>query len=156
MPPGITDISEYVRYNPLFAAVAGKDEVARKNILGRFDRLPDAVKDLLTGPATGAAIKALEADGTLPPSHAVAVAKLIALAAMGDVSIGDIEGLLVKLNLTPLQARRISDTLTALLEPVIAERGQQVVPEALPEIPPLTPGKQVSARNIIDLRKPSA
>ncbi len=150
-------------YNPYISAITGKSAEDQQKFFDLFYQLPDSAKDVITSPQTTASIKALFEGGAAPKGYEVAISKIVAFAAMGDVPIASIPQLLTKLGLSEQQSQTIAQELERILEPVIAARGKAAVPQGMQEMPPLNrptesgpqpiAGQQGSARNIIDLRK---
>lgn len=161
MPPLSTDTIEYLAYSPFFAAVEGKPEAEQNTFYGRYDRLPQSVREFLLAPETAEALANMQRDGLFPSNFGVAVAKIVAAVTLNDVTLADVAPLLSKLGLSAEQASRVADGISQLVKPVLAAKAQAVVGTAPREIPPLTQvvgrpsaaGPQGTARNIIDLRR---
>lgn len=147
--------------SPYAAMTAGRNPEELAVFFDRFVQLPPPVRSFLTSLEVIEKIKGMNVALHIPPTHTVAVSKIIAFVALGDVSISDITNLLIKLNIEPVLAEEINHNLLTILEPIIAERAKEALPSQLPELPPMTtkipPIPTVStntpARNIIDLRK---
>ncbi len=149
-------------YNPYIAAITGKNSADQEKFFTVFYGLPQPLKDALTSSETTAAIKNLFEKGLAPQGYEVAVAKIVALTAVGDIPFVSIPELLSKLGLPEAQVPAIAHELETILRPIIAARGKAAIPE-MKEMPPLNrptetgpqpiAGQQGNARNIIDLRK---
>lgn len=162
--PNISDdeSGDWSVYSPFISSLEGKDDTAQKQFIEHYIQQSQEVQRFLTSLETATTLRELVDSGTLPPQYAIAIAKIVALAAMGEIPITGIEGLLLKLNLTQQQSSDITEKLNALLEPVIKERANIAVP-AMPELPPMTQkippvmptpdSSKTAGRNIIDLRK---
>jgi len=162
----LTTPAEYIRYSPLFALINGKDEASKKSLLQRFEKLPENAKDILAAEETGSSLKNLEANGVLPSSHVVAVAKIVAFIALGDVTIADTPQLLAKIGLSETQTQTINIEIKRILQPLTTSRGAAApVPQRIQELPPMTRPTETGPkpitssgtpqRNIIDLRNKS-
>lgn len=149
--------------SPFIASIEGKDPEAKQKFFEQFSQQPQNVREFITSLDTVSAIKQLVDSGTLPPQYAVAIAKIVALAAMGEIPMGGIGELLMKLDLPAQQSEDVAGKINQLLEPVIADRARIAVP-SMPELPPLTQkipppviprpdSSKPPGRNIIDLRK---
>jgi len=138
------------QYNPYLAIITDKDPAAQQQFFERFYRLDQPTKDFLTSEEVTGYIKGMFAQGVAPETHAVAISKIIALAAMGDIPVESVEQILQKLELTPAQAQKITLQITTILEPLSTQRKQQ--PRA-----PATPGAPITSapptRNVLNLKK---
>lgn len=140
----------------------GKDENGQKAFYAQYDALPEPIRKFLLSPATVTGISDVTLSSQVPASFHIAISKIVALVAMGDVPITSIENLLTKLDLPPQQTTDVTRKLQVILEPVVAKRSQLSVPR-MPELPPLTQkippielkldSSKPPGRNIIDLRK---
>lgn len=148
--------------SPYIAMTAGKASEELAPFFERFSQLSSPVRSFMTSLDVIERIKQMLLGLHVPPTHTIAISKIIAFTAMGDVSISNIEPLLTKLNLSEPLAHEVGDAITGILEPIIAERARVSVPQGMPELPPMTmkippiaPGpdsSKTTARNIIDLR----
>ncbi len=149
--------------SPYVAMTAGKNPEDLLSFFERFSQLPPPIRSFMTSLDVIEKIKHMFVSLRVPPTHTIAISKIIAFAALGDVSISNIEPLLIKLNLSEPLAQEASNAILGILDPIIAERARSAVPQGMPELPPLTQkipsiaagpdSSKTPARNIIDLRK---
>lgn len=164
MPQLSDETLQYLETSPFFAMLEGKDETSQNAFYSRFDTLPKPIREFLLSSKTAESLSDVINIVKIPTSFHTAISKIVALAAIGDIPIAGIEGLLLKLNLPPQQSTAVAEKLQTILEPVVTERAHLSVP-AMIELPPLTQKVPVTApvpdsskppaRNIIDLRKPT-
>lgn len=169
-------------YSPLSAAVSGRDQAGRDEILDKLVALPDSIREILTSPDTSKLVASWEQTGLFPPNYRTAILKSLTLTVLGDIKPEVLGTLLQRIGLGAPQAEETANRIRAFAEPLIhlpePETPEVALdPEAgetdeLREIPPLTttqvPGAPPSeqappqetvpnteTRNIIDLRKSS-
>ena len=156
------EIEDYERYSPLSAALSGRDDTARALVYEKFNKLPDEVSDVLVDVSTADTIQSWEQQGIFPATHGAAVAKLVALVILGEVSSEQVPELLKRLNLDPTTVQRTSEAIKSITAPALAFIQGYQTPASLgeTEVPPLSVqrpvpmGSNTAPRNIIDLRKP--
>lgn len=166
MPKPLSDDTIlFLRFAPYFALLEGRDANQTTEFNDKYDAQPEVVREFLLSPASADLIVALMKSGVLPDSHGTAVAKLLGMLAMGDVTEDQVGPLLLKLGIPQSSAAVISEHFTAILKPVVAGRIAQIAQQKLRQIQPLTqrigsplPPPPINApesasRNIIDLRE---
>ena len=154
------DIESYERYSPLSAALAGRDENAQKLIYEKFNRLPDEVTDILVDVSTADKIQQWEQQGMFPPTHSSAVAKLVALVVLGEVSSSQVSDLLSKLNLDAASVQKTTEAIASIAAPAMSYLQGLQSPASLgeTELPPLTVQRSAANQpelppNVVDLRQ---
>ncbi|MEK7638089.1 MAG: hypothetical protein AAB375_01545 [Patescibacteria group bacterium] len=158
----MTEDPNDILYSPFAAAMADRTPQQQEAFLERFSTMPDDIREFFTSLKTVEAIKTIMETGELSGDYDLAITKIVAFAALGDVPPANIEELLIKLGVSPQQAADVSQKLLGVLAPIISARAIHAVPtmSELPpltqKIPPMTPvpdSSKTPARNIIDLRK---
>lgn len=149
-------------YSPFIAAFTDKSEDEQKVFFEKFTAQSESAREFLTSMQTVEALKTLTVSSNVGTEYAIAIGKVVAFVVLDEVPISSIEGLLLKLNLSPQQASQITVQLQKLLEPIISDRARASVPQGMRPLPPMTvrippitePSETQGAnRNIIDLRK---
>lgn len=160
--PGVQAVED-ADCSPYIAMTAGKTPEELRPFFERFSQLPAPTRAFMTSLDVIERIKQMFLSLNVPPTHTIAISKIIAFAVLGDVPVSNIEPLLTKLNLSKALAQEVGNAITIILEPVIAERARASVPQEMSELPPMTmkippiaappDSSKTAARNIIDLRK---
>lgn len=158
----MTEDPNDIIYSPFAAAMADRTPQQQEAFLERFSAMSDDEREFLTSMQTVEAIKTIMESSDLSGDYDLAISKIIAFAALGDVAPENIEGLLIKLGVSPQQATGLGQKLLGVLNPIISARALRAVP-AMPELPPLTQrvppamptpdSSRGSSRNMLNLRK---
>ncbi len=158
MEPNATT-NEYLHTIPFTAALWGKDDDDRLLLSSEFSALSDVSRELLTSTNTADRIASWQQQGLFPPTHTLAVAKIVGLIALGEIPSHATKDLLLKVGLDEPHANQVAQQIQQLLAPVLTERATWEVPEKIEELPPLTTKIPAAirpsepGRNIMDLRK---
>jgi len=138
------------QYNPYLAIIADKDPAAQQQFFERFYQFDQPTKDFLTSVEVTSYIKGMFDQGIAPQTHAIAISKIVALVAMGDIPAESVPQILEKLELTPPEAQKIALQVSTILEPLFAQQKKESRP---PESAPAPAASTVPARNVINLKK---
>ena len=155
------ELEQELRYNPYFAGIFGKSADEANSLELRIDALPASVREFLMTEDVDDQLRTAMQDAGVPDAYSVALAKIIFLIALGDVSIDSVEPLLLKIGLDQAQSHAMTTALASIIAPVIAAKAAAAAPKILAPVPPLTVqrssigGDRVPPANVIDLRPKS-
>jgi hypothetical protein len=165
MRPLPNDTARFLVHSPYFALLEGKSEAEAAVFDGKYDALPEVVRQFLLSPEASDGVANLVESGTVPPQYGPAVSKLLGMVVMGDVHGDQVSPLLVKLGLPAQSADSVAQRFTEMLKPVTAARIEQIAAQSMRPIQPLTrkigvpvpppPVPQGASRNILDLHDQS-
>lgn len=158
-----TNLPPQLQYSPYFAGLDGKTAAESDVLQNRIDALPEKARSLIFDSEVPDKLKNILDQSGVPTQYVLAMAKILFLAALGDVAVGSIEHLLEKLGLEQRQASVVGAGITMLLGDIITERGRATIGQSIKTMPPLTQrvspmnlgpdSSKTPARNIIDLRE---